>query len=265
MSSDADGERGPRDGLSDERLDSWKEIAAYLGRGVTTVQRWETTEGLPIQRLPHAKKGSVFAFKRELDAWRTARAQMAARPAASGAAPPGTPLPDSRWSHAFGTRVIWIGSSLAGFLLLALSAVLAVERPWRPAIAPSPAALPVPRPLANDSEREASPSVSPDGKLVVYSWNRGREPGPYINPVAGGQPRRLALDDPTKFAAADYSQWSPRGDLIAFLLLERPDVRGMYVVPAAGGAPRYLTSIAGIGLCWKPDGRSVVFNDRSPS
>ena len=28
-------------GLPDDRLDSWKEIAAYLGRGVRTVQRWE--------------------------------------------------------------------------------------------------------------------------------------------------------------------------------------------------------------------------------
>ena len=32
-----------------DRLDSWKQIAAYLGRGVTTVQRWEAEEGLPVQ------------------------------------------------------------------------------------------------------------------------------------------------------------------------------------------------------------------------
>ena len=57
-----------------DRLDSWKEIAAYLGRGTTTVQRWEQDESLPVHRLPHAKKASVFAFKRELDAWRVARA-----------------------------------------------------------------------------------------------------------------------------------------------------------------------------------------------
>src|SRR5207249_9472999 len=37
------------------RLDSWKEIAAYLGRGITTVQRWEQKEGLPVHRLPHAR------------------------------------------------------------------------------------------------------------------------------------------------------------------------------------------------------------------
>ena len=58
-----------------ERLESWKEIAAYFGRSVTTVQRWELDEGLPVHRLPHAKRGSVFALKAELDAWRINRVQ----------------------------------------------------------------------------------------------------------------------------------------------------------------------------------------------
>ncbi len=30
-----------------DRLASWKEIAAYLERDVTTVQRWEKREGMP--------------------------------------------------------------------------------------------------------------------------------------------------------------------------------------------------------------------------
>jgi len=50
-----------------DRLDSWKEIAAYLGREVRTVQLWEKNEGLPIHRHQHAKQGSVYAFKSELD------------------------------------------------------------------------------------------------------------------------------------------------------------------------------------------------------
>ena len=57
------------------RLDSWKEIAAYLGRDVRTVQRWETRDGLPVHRLHHAKLGSVFAYSIELDAWCDARDQ----------------------------------------------------------------------------------------------------------------------------------------------------------------------------------------------
>jgi serine/threonine-protein kinase len=52
-----------------DRLDSWKAIAAYLGRDVTTVQRWEKRERLPVHRHQHDKLGSVYAFKSELDAW----------------------------------------------------------------------------------------------------------------------------------------------------------------------------------------------------
>src|SRR5690242_21171013 len=56
------------------RLESWKEIAAYLGRDVTTVRRWEKREGLPVHRLHHSKLGSLYAFTAELDAWRDKRA-----------------------------------------------------------------------------------------------------------------------------------------------------------------------------------------------
>jgi TolB-like protein len=58
------------------RLDSWKEIATYLGSDVRTIQRWETRDNLPVHRLQHSKIGSVFAYTAELDAWRDARDQI---------------------------------------------------------------------------------------------------------------------------------------------------------------------------------------------
>ena len=70
-------------GAQGRRLESWKEIAAYLGRDVTTVRRWERREGLPVHRLLHLKLGSVYAYTTELDAWRDERA-------------PATDAPDSR-------------------------------------------------------------------------------------------------------------------------------------------------------------------------
>lgn len=57
--------------LTADRLDSWKEIASYFGREVRTVQLWEKREGLPIHRHFHKQLGSVFAFRSELDAWRS--------------------------------------------------------------------------------------------------------------------------------------------------------------------------------------------------
>ncbi|MBN2431668.1 MAG: VCBS repeat-containing protein [Acidobacteria bacterium] len=52
------------------RLETWKEIANYLGRGVRTVQRWEKHDGLPVHREAGGRKESVFAWSDELDAWR---------------------------------------------------------------------------------------------------------------------------------------------------------------------------------------------------
>ncbi|MGH9458117.1 MAG: tetratricopeptide repeat protein [Thermoanaerobaculia bacterium] len=57
-----------------DRLDSWKEIAAYLGRSVRTVRRWEAEERLPVHRQMHHALGNVYAFRSELDAWRDHRA-----------------------------------------------------------------------------------------------------------------------------------------------------------------------------------------------
>lgn len=48
---------------------SWKEIANYLGKGVRTVQRWETQLGLPVQRPNHKDKGIVRASREDLDKW----------------------------------------------------------------------------------------------------------------------------------------------------------------------------------------------------
>src|SRR4249919_4187457 len=67
------------------RLDSWKEIAAYLGRGIRTVQRWEREEGLPVHRLAHEKRGSIYARREELAAWWESRRLTLAAPSTSEA------------------------------------------------------------------------------------------------------------------------------------------------------------------------------------
>jgi predicted DNA-binding transcriptional regulator AlpA len=50
-------------------LTSWKEIAAYLGKGVRTVQRWEKDFGLPVRRPTGSNKSAILARTRDLDAW----------------------------------------------------------------------------------------------------------------------------------------------------------------------------------------------------
>jgi hypothetical protein len=70
MESDRPDQTSPSTATSgDERLDSWKEIASYLKREVRTLHRWEAQEGLPIHRHLHKERGSVYAYKSELDSW----------------------------------------------------------------------------------------------------------------------------------------------------------------------------------------------------
>src|ERR1700742_220650 len=73
---------------SDGRLDSWKKIAVYLKRDITTVQRWEKREGMPVHRHVHDKTGSIFAIRSELDAWSKTRSDQ------PGASPPEPARPE---------------------------------------------------------------------------------------------------------------------------------------------------------------------------
>lgn len=76
------------------QLNGWKDIAAYLGRSVRTVQRWEKDFGLPVRRFGSSKPESVFALPPEIDAWLlTSQAASAKRTTGAGEAPamPGQP------------------------------------------------------------------------------------------------------------------------------------------------------------------------------
>jgi hypothetical protein len=83
---------GPRTSADPQgrRLEAWKEIAAYLGRDITTVRRWEKREGLPVHRLHHSRLGSIYAYTAELDAWRRERAPAPAIDEMAAPQPPET-------------------------------------------------------------------------------------------------------------------------------------------------------------------------------
>jgi Tol biopolymer transport system component len=239
-----------------ERLESWKEIAAYLRRGVTTVQRWEQHDGLPVHRLPHAKKGSIFAIKSELDAWWRARAQLVDASQRDDVVP-SEPRPLFR----LGRRT---GVVLATAFALAVTGLVIsrmLGRRSAHAIAGSESSV-VPRPLANDAAGEACPSLSPDGGRVVYFWGHNPDPGLYIKPV-DGTPQLLPTSGAGELFWCGYAKWSPAGDLIAFLTRGDGDSKNIWIISPAGGRPRLLTSASGIGLAWTPDGQSLAFVDRN--
>ena len=121
----------PADQPAADRLDSWKEIAAYLERDVTTVQRWEKREAMPVHRHLHDKLGSVYASKAELDAW-VRRRRPRLEPEEEGsdagtlAAAPVVGLPAAPIAA---SRRWWVLGVMGLFVVLALSYLLIPFRP----------------------------------------------------------------------------------------------------------------------------------------
>jgi hypothetical protein len=74
------------------QLSGWKEIAAYLGRSVRTVQRWEKDFGLPVRRFGLSRPESVFALPREIEAWLLTAQGASARSGAGAPEPAGGPV-----------------------------------------------------------------------------------------------------------------------------------------------------------------------------
>lgn len=63
-----------------EILNSWKEVAEYLGRGIRTVQRWEQDLGLPVRRPRGKRRSAVMALRQDLDNWVRQRPQINGEP-----------------------------------------------------------------------------------------------------------------------------------------------------------------------------------------
>ena len=147
--------------LTGKRLDSWKEIAVYLNRDVTTVQRWEKKEGMPVHRHVHDKRGSVYALTGELDGWIRIRSSRVDEPEIKPASKSevGTPpaaLSDRAAMAPRRTRLLWFALAAAVCLCLAAIAWFAFRHRATTTVEPrirSLAVLPL-RNLSGDPAQE---------------------------------------------------------------------------------------------------------------
>src|SRR5262245_49997939 len=204
-----------------DRLASWKEIAAYLNRGVTTVQRWEREEGLPVYRHQHDSLGSVFAYKHELEAWRLQRAVQtdADEPSTLSGGRATTPRNSSRVHPALVLGALCVAAGIG-----AIGQRLATREPPKPVRRLTIVSSGASQLASTGTDRNLA--VTPDGSRVVYVGGAGGSrlfvrafDQPDAAPIAGVSTPRHPFISPD-------SQW------IGFF-----DGRTLKKVPITGGPP----------------------------
>ncbi len=232
-----------------DRLDSWKEIAAYLGRGIRTVQRWEREEGLPVHRLAHEKRGSIYARREELAAWWESRRLTLAAPPAAAVEPPGASrLERVTWTTALTS---WPALSSDAHLIAYVSDAGqdgATPQIWIQQIGGAALRL-------TNGEREYSHlSFSPDNTRILFTSTDDSGPSVYEVPALGGEPRVLQR-------GASRGQISPNGLWLACVPNNAPGLR----IAARGGAGfRTIGSELVDVACstWLPDSGSLLVHAR---
>jgi DNA-binding winged helix-turn-helix (wHTH) protein len=108
--------------------------------------------------------------------------------------------------------------------------------------------------LTSEGGISETPALSPDGKLIAYSSDRGGDGQRdlYIKQIAGGQPIRLTFDG----AGNTSPNFSPDGGKIVFR--SERERGGIYVIPSFGGEARLLAS-DGRHPRFSPDGSQVAY------
>ena len=239
------------------RLDSWKAIAQYLGRDVTTVRRWEKREGLPVHRHLHHKLGSVYAYPDEIDAWSAGRSQSAAPEAVADEQPvsaivmepaPAAAIPTPAFPQAPALLIAppvssrartrrWLGiagAAAIGFLM------------WSSATAPTMRARNIVRIAVATTPGVSIDSlvVSPDGAYAAVASTK---------PDDALGIRRLGFPEVVRLAGTEGAMdpfWSPGGTEVGFF---------------AGGRLKSvdLTTHKVSDLAEAPDGRGGSWNGRN--
>jgi Tol biopolymer transport system component len=110
------------------------------------------------------------------------------------------------------------------------------------------------RQLTGLSGVEQFPSLSPDGKWVVYAGEAEGNQDIYLQSVGGQLPINLTADSP---ADDDEPAFSPDGERIVFR--SSRDGGGLFVMGRTGEAARRVTR-QGFNPAWSPDGARIAYS-----
>ncbi|MGA8599373.1 MAG: hypothetical protein WB676_32030 [Bryobacteraceae bacterium] len=253
---------------TDNRLDSWKEIAAYLNRDVTTVQRWEKRERMPVHRHLHDRVGSVYAFRTDLDEWVRTRnspslqvdgnktvAQNLSEPEIGTQAVPAKSATPNKW------KFVLAQASIAA--ALATIAGLWLEKRdyfWRNPIAGAHFEA-----VTDFEGMQESAAISRDGRFIAFLSDRDGATDIWLTQVGSGEFHNLTkgsiqgLANPSLRVLA----FSPDGSLVTFWDRKHDGSStgkiSIWAVPTLGGQPRlYLEGVAEFD--WSHDSSRLAYH-----
>ena len=244
---------------SEKPLQSWKEIAAYLDRDVSTARRWEALEGLPVRRHRSDARGSVYAYRNELDAWRVAREPK------STAAVRREVLPPRKWRR-------WVPALAASLALLAVAAMVFHGPILNPPDPLTEAAQGSGILVRQISRGDTSGAPTPDGAYLSHvDWGTGNLA---VLDVESGESRHLTDTDwnkaPNEYAGA--SVISPDGKQVAYQWENHDaddglccsDLRIKSLDAEPGGEPRILyrksAALYVVPQDWSADGKHLLLD-----
>jgi Tol biopolymer transport system component len=258
----------PSEGPPEDRLDSWKEIAAYLNRDVTTVQRWEKREGMPVYRHLHDRMASVYTSRAELDAWARSRNLSTPPDDENNASSPNplASLPRSPIS-AFLTKWRFVLLLAAAGVMLAIGTSLWFQRTeyfWR-----SPIAEARFQTVTDFDGVEQDAAVSRDGHFVAFLSDKDGRMDVWVTQAGSGQFHNLTLGSAPELVNPSVRTlgFSADGSLVTFWV-RKPNGSGsgdisIWAVPTLGGQPRpYLEGVAEFD--WSHDGSRLVYHTPGP-
>jgi len=252
----------------EDRLDSWKEIAAYLKRDVTTVQRWEKREGMPVHRHLHDRMGSVYASRADLDAWMSSRNLRIGQENGNDAitpSPPAQPPRSATSTFLARWRFVLLLAGVGGTLAIGVSLWLhRTEYFWRNPIADARFQT-----VTDFDGLEQAAAVSRDGHLVAFLSDRDGQMDVWVTQVGSGEFHNLTHGRVPELVNPSIRTmgFSPDGSLVTFWVRKPGGASGgdigIWAVPTLGGEPRpYLEGVAEFD--WSRDGSRLVYHTPGP-
>ncbi len=197
-------------GLHERRKSDWspERDRGTLGRNTTTARRWEREEGLPVHRLSHKSRSSVYAYPAEIDTWRASRRAPVEPPA---------------------TRPLW---RFPAFAMTMVMCLIMVGNGIRPEVASAQQGGSLAKRLLCPNCANAQADLSQNGRWMVFADWSTRDVA--IRDMSTGQVKRLMANTGT--AQARFPHIFTR--FAANRLSLGRDGRHPYEPPATGDAER---------------------------